>query len=61
MLEIKLSYLILSYLIHYYTVMHEREQNTPFTNNFIYLIMLTNELEKRKQKYWHGYISKCML
>ena len=25
--------------------MHEREQNTPFTNNFIYLIMLTNELE----------------
>ena len=40
--------------------MHEREQNTPFTNNFIYLIiMLTNELEKCKQKYWH--ISKCML
>ena len=45
--------------IHYYTVMDEREQNTPFTNNFIYLIMLTNELEKCKQKYWH--ISKCIL
>ena len=33
--------------------MHERKQNTPFTNNFIYLIMLTNVLEKCKQKYWH--------
>ena len=39
--------------------MHEREQNTPSTNNFKYLIMLTNEFEKCKQKYWH--ISKCML
>ena len=41
--------------------MDEREQDTPFTNNFIYLIMLTNELEKSKQKYCHDYISKCML